>query len=137
MFGFDYLHGAEKKEDGDDLIKILVAKCHMTKCLFAHAVPQKGIDPENYAVERLKRDVLWLGHTRIALKSDNEQAILAVLRNTLRVLRIKGIENAQETHPAAYDPSSNGSTEIACRAIGGMISTLRACLENRMGRKSQ
>ena len=58
VFGFDYLHGSERIQDGDESIKILVAKCHMTKCLFAHVVPQKGMDPQNYAVERLKRDVL-------------------------------------------------------------------------------
>ena len=90
------------------------------------------MDPQNYAVERLKRDILWLGHNKIILKTDNEHAILSVLRNTLKALRIEGLESSQESHPAAYDPSSNGSTEIACRTIGGMIATLRACLESRI-----
>ena len=62
VFEFDYLHGSERSEIDGDTIKILVAKCHLTKCLFAHVVLQKGMDPQNYAVERLKRDILWLGH---------------------------------------------------------------------------
>ena len=78
------------------MVKILVAKCHMTKCLFAHVVPQKGMDPQSYAVERLKRHILWLGRSKIILKTDNEHAIMAVLRNTFKVLRIEGVESSQE-----------------------------------------
>ena len=71
--GFDYLMGAHIIEDGQqEEVKILAAKCQFTKCVFSHAVPQKGIDPQLYAVNRLKRDVLWLGHNKIILKSDNE-----------------------------------------------------------------
>ena len=113
-------------------MKILVGKCHMTKCIFAHAVPQKGLDPELYAVERLKRDILWLGHNKIILKTDNENAILAVLRNTLKALRVEDVLNTQEDHPAAYDSSSNASTEAACRSVGGMIRTMRLCIEDHI-----
>ena len=71
-------------------------------------VPLKGVDTTLYAVEWFKRDVMWLGHTRIVLKSDNERAILALLRTMLRVLQKEvEIDNVQESHPAAYDPSSN------------------------------
>ena len=136
QLGFDYLHATESfaLETGDEeVVKILVAKCHQSKCVFAHTVPQKGLDPALYAVERLKRDVMWLGHTRLVLKSDNESAILALLRNTLKVLHKEvEIDNIQEAHPAAYDPSSNGSTENASRQIGGMIATVRSCLEERV-----
>ena len=136
IFGFDYLHGTEGAEGEDATpIKILVAKCHLTKCLFAHVVPQKGMDPENYSVERLKRDILWLGHTKVILKSDNEQAILALLRNTLKSLRVEHLESTQEAHPAAYDPSSDASVEVACKTVGGLVSTIRSCLEARMRRK--
>ena len=87
MFGFDYLHGIGGVETEDDTpIKILVAKCNMTKYIFAHVVPQEGMDPEHDAVEKLKRDTLWLGHTKVILKSDNEQAIVALLRNALKAL---------------------------------------------------
>ena len=122
QLGFDYLHGSESlalASGEEENIKILVAKCHSSKCIFAYVVPRKGVDITLYAVERLKRDVMWLGHTRIVLKSDNERAILALLRTTLRVLQKEvEIDNVQEAHPAAYDPSSNGSTENAPQASG-------------------
>ena len=108
QFGFDYMHSSDGNALGmgeEEIVKILVAKCHHSKCVFAHVVPQKGLDPTLYAVERLKRDVMWLGHTKLVLKSDNERAILALLRSTLRVLQKEvNIENIQESHPAAYDP---------------------------------
>ena len=37
------------------------------------------MDMDCYAVERLARDVQWLGHTRVIIKSDNEKAILKLL----------------------------------------------------------
>ena len=139
QLGFDYLHGTESfalASGEEETVKILVAKCHQSKCIFAHVVPQKGLDPALYAVERLKRDVMWLGHTRLVLKSDNERAILALLRNTLKVLQKEvEIENIQEAHPAAYDSSSNGSTENASKQVGNMISTVRSCLEDRIKMK--
>ena len=48
IFGFDYLFGTHAIEDDQsEEVKIIIAKCQYTKCVFAHAVPQKGIDP-NY-----------------------------------------------------------------------------------------
>ena len=77
VFGFDYLLITyDSTKEAEESIKILVAKCQYTKCVFAHVVPQKGIDPNLYAVKRLTRDVLWLGHNKIILKSDNEVAIM-------------------------------------------------------------
>jgi len=46
-------------------VKILVAKCFNTKCVFAHVVPQKGVDPERCAVDRLVKDIQWLGHSSL------------------------------------------------------------------------
>jgi len=39
------------------------------------------------------------------------------------------IENIQESHPAVYDSSSNGSTDNASKQVGNMVSTVRSCLE--------
>ena len=62
VFGFDYLLGTHNAlNEEDDSIKILVAKCKLSKCTFAHVVRQKGIDPNLYAVKRLTRDILCLG----------------------------------------------------------------------------
>ena len=60
VFGFDYLLDAHAiQDDQQEEIKILAAKCQYTKCVFAHAVPQKGFDPKLYAVDRLRRRACW------------------------------------------------------------------------------
>ena len=37
-------------------------------------------------------DILWLGHTKGVLKSDNEPAILKLLIESLKELRVNGLE---------------------------------------------
>ena len=126
MFGFDYLHTSEaarsshgpategepddqEATDESQQVKVLVAKCFETKCVFAHVVPQKGVDPERYAVDRLVKDIQWLGHTKVILRSDNEPAIQKLLSETLKTLRVEGMTMVAENHPPPYDPSSNGA----------------------------
>ena len=85
VFSFDYLHLDEAGNlvTRDDVrggakvtLKLLVAKDSLGKAVFAHVVPQKGVDPAHYHVDALIRDVAWLGYTRLSLRSDNEPAIL-------------------------------------------------------------
>ena len=114
-------------------MKVLVAKCFNTKCVFAHVVPQKGVDPERYAVDRLVKDATWLGHSKLVLRSDNEPAIQKLLSETLKTLKVDGLNQVVESHPPAYDPSSNGAIEVACKGVGGMLRTLKSDLEDRLG----
>ena len=61
-------------------VKILVVRELVSRCTFAHVVRHKGVDDDRYAVDCLVRDVEWLGATKIRLRSDNERAITALLR---------------------------------------------------------
>ena len=54
-----------------------------TKAVFGHVVPRKGIDDKRFAVDALVSDIVWLGHTKVILKSDNEPAILKLLSESL------------------------------------------------------
>ena len=55
-------------------VRIQVAKCFKTRCAFAHVVPQKGVDPERYAVDWLVKDMEWLGHSRVILRAGHAEA---------------------------------------------------------------
>lgn len=57
-------------------MKVILAKDSKLKKVFAHAVPCKWPDNDGHAVPRIAGDILWLGHKRIILKSDNELAVL-------------------------------------------------------------
>ena len=141
IVSFDYCYIGDKGEvltqeefEADEgAIKVLVVKKSRKKGIFSHVVPRRGIDEKRYAVDVLVDDVKWLGYTKICLKSDNEKAILKLLTETLRELRIEGLEEVQSEHPPEYDPQSNGQAEAAVRQIKGQIRTLRSSLERDIG----
>ena len=144
---FDYLFvnnkGIFTREDisaGEvvrDGIKILVVKDNKTKSVFAHVVPQKGSDDKRYVVDTVTEDVVWLGHTRVIVKSDNEPAILKLVKESLRDLRVAtaDMEQVMEEHPPPYDSQANGAIESAVKQVRGQFKTIRRCLEKRFGHK--
>ena len=76
-----------------ELIKCLLARCFSTKLILAHVVPCKGLDEERYVANLVCDDVLWIGHTELILKCDNENALKALVRYTLEVVRVKARED--------------------------------------------
>ena len=147
VVSFDYFFVAKKgmfskkeweagaKSGEVDFLKVLVVKESLNKCVFAHAVERKGDDDGGYVVECVVRDIEWLGYSRVILKSDNEPAIVKVLRESLKSLRVEGIEQAAEEHSPPYDPQANGEIEQAVGAVKGKSRTIVHALEQRIGRK--
>jgi len=123
--GFNPDIGASEAQSHGN-VRVLVAKCFRQPCVFAHVVPQKGVDPDSSAVERLVKDLEWLGRTRIILRSNDEPAIHKLLTETLKSLRVEGFTQAAESHPPIYGPSSNGAIEVACESDGGMLRALKS-----------
>ena len=50
------------------VVKCLILRCSVTKLMFVHAVPVKGIDEDGHVVKLVCDDVSWIGHTRVILK---------------------------------------------------------------------
>ena len=100
-------------------LTILVAKDSLGKAIFAHVVLQKGVDPAYYAVDALVKDVAWLGYTRFSLRSDNEPAILLLLKHALTEARFKieQLEQVVQEHPNAYDHAANGEIESTVKQV--------------------
>ena len=71
-----------------DVVKGILLKDLKSKAIFAWVVPSEGCDPNGFVVDRLSTAIKWLGYTNLLLKSDNEPAILALLRDTLRAIRV-------------------------------------------------
>ena len=95
-------------------LKVLVAYCGATKCMFAHAVPKKGVDPAGYIVEQLKQDVLWLGHSRVVIKGDNEPSLVQVIETTLSALKMAGITSASNGDPSRMTRKPMGQPRAQC-----------------------
>ena len=94
------------------MLKVLVVKCFKSKALFAHAVLPKCVDEAGYVVDCIVQDILWLGYSKVFLTCDNEPAILKLLAETLKVLKVEGLEQACEEHPVPYDSKSNVGIEV-------------------------
>ncbi len=131
---------ARGAEDGEEIaLKVLIVKDSKSKAVFAHGVRVKGPGDDGYPIRCLAGDIKWLGYSIVRLKSDNEAAILKLLKDALTAVRIEVAEDEeeektiQEEHPPAFDHASNGLAENAVKAIEGLMRTLKMDLENRMG----
>ena len=111
------IHTKAEECDAEIILKILVVKDSMNRVICAHVVPCKGVGSDGYAVEKLKRDILWLGYSRVTLKSDNERAILALMREALRSIKVDVVDQANEAHPANYDSKHSGAVENAVKLV--------------------
>ena len=106
---------AESEEEEDKGMPILVLKDSRTKVALARVVPKKGRD--QYAIERLQKDIANLGYKKLILKSDNEVAIVALKQ---AVKRERDQDIILEESPE-YDSMGNGEVERQIQEVQGQI----------------
>ena len=101
--------------------------------IFAHTIPQKGVDADGYSVARLVEDIKWLGYTKLLLRSDNEAAIVSLLAVALRRLKTEGIVQVAREKPPDYDSRASGSIENAVKQVQGLLRTVKFGFEKHLG----
>ena len=70
---------------------------------------------------------------RVLLKCDTEPSTLALLRASLAILKVEGLDASPEL-PTPRDPQANGGTEIGVKHVKGKLATFRCCLDkNALG----
>ncbi len=79
-------------------------------------VPQKGVDQDRWVVQQIVEVIEWLGHAKVLLKSDQERALLALVREALKDLKVLDI-SASDEESAKYDSQSNWSMEAGIRIV--------------------
>ena len=98
-------------------MKTLVAIDAASGCIFSHVGEEKGVEEDRYSVDKLVDDIEWLRCRQVILKSDNEPAIIQVLREKLKALKVSTVDRAMEEHPAPYDSKANGAVENAVEQV--------------------
>ena len=100
-------------------MKCIIVRCHESKAVFAHAVPCKGADEDGYVVEQVCADIAWLGYTKMVIKSDNEVALLSLIKRVLDAIRCQVLEvdSVSSEQAPTYDSQSNGGTEVGGRIV--------------------
>ena len=82
----------ESEDERNAATKVLVMYCSATQTPFADGVPQKGVDSAGYAVDCIRKNVLWLGHSKVTLRSDNEPALSQLIDQATAALKMAGVE---------------------------------------------
>ena len=103
-----------------------------SKGFSAYVLPAKGVDFEGAepVVNLLAKEVDALGYRRVCFRSDNEPALLALLRAVQqRVTCEVVLETSSEG-----DPRTNGAAEMGVRLLKGLVRTLKDALETRLGK---
>ena len=118
------------------IVKCIVIRDWESKNIYAHCVPCKGADEDEYVAQLVADDVAWLGYTRLIIKSDNEPALLALVRQVLgKVMATpEAVEQATKESSPEYDSQANGGTEIGIKLVRGIFRTIKLCLEARIGK---
>ncbi len=117
------------------IMKCIVVRCYETKAVFSHVIPCKGADEDRFVVNLVVSDVAWLGHTKLILKSDQERALLSLVRQALVAIRfqVESVDKVTVEHSQKYDSQASGGTEVGVRGLRGMFRSLHLCLQDRVG----
>ena len=61
--------------------------------------PKRSLGDKGFPVHAIVKDIKWLGYTKVMLKADKEPAVLKFLVESLRGLRINGLEQVTSENP--------------------------------------
>ena len=109
---------------------ILVVREVLSGNTLAMAVPQKGAEVQ-WVVQRCAKWIDDMGHPKVRNKSDQESSIVAWW-NAVAKMRGDQTQTVPENSPVG-DSQSNGAAEQAVGEVKGMIRTLKAALDAKLG----
>ena len=109
-------------------IRLMIGKERWTKSFFCNKVKCKGLgDP--HIVSNVVKFIETMGHTKIALTTDGEPAVVQV---QAEIHRKRAPLMTVPRNPPAYDPQSNGLAERAVGQVKGKIKAIKLGLEARI-----
>ena len=79
----------------------------------------KGDDEDRFAANLVSRDIAWLGHVKMLLKTDNEPALKALVTAAVQFVKgqVQQVDTVSTETSQAYDSQSNGATEVGVRIL--------------------
>ena len=110
---------------------VLVMHDGVTKSIFAHLSPAKGVDFPNCerVVKMIVKDLHILGFHRVVFRSDNEPAILSLLR----AVKLAWSGDVVQETSAERDPQSNGAAESSANVVKGQVRSIKLAVESASG----
>ena len=128
LVSYDYCF--MRDQPGSQSAKILVSKDRATRMVSAHVVPVKG-EVIVWVLQQCARDLERLGHYgQINLKSDQEPAIVHVLRE---IANFRGSRGTLLEHSPVADSQLNGFIERGIRSVVEMTRVILLDLSCKVG----
>ena len=115
------------KDDGDTLI-VQVMRDVNTKCIFAHAVPRKGVS-HVFGSEQICKDIEGLGYKEVVIKTDNEPAMITLQQE----IKSKRSDRTILENSPVGESQSNGVAERAVKTVTTQVRIMRLALQARTG----
>ena len=92
------------EEDREHAVRVIIGDCSSSRSPFMHVVPSKATSTDKFAAERIVDDIVYLGHTRVILRSDNGPAPVALVGDVLKGLRNQQLDSVAAEGSVSYDP---------------------------------
>ena len=102
-----------------------------------HVVPSKATSLDKFAAERIVEDIVYLGHTRVILRSDNEPALLLLVGEPLKGLRVQQLDSAASEGSVLPDPQTAGAAEVAVRNLNCQVRAMHLTLDRFLGKHAR
>ena len=99
-----------------------------------HVVPSKATSMYKFAAERIVKDIVNLGHTRFILRSDNEPALLLLVWDALKGLRVQQLDSAAAEGSVLHDPQTAGAAEVSVRKLKCQVRAMHLTLDGLLGK---
>ena len=119
----------EVEQRGDS--PVLVMHDSVTKSIFAHLIPAKGVDFPSCekVVKMIVKDLDTLGYRKVVFRCDNEPAILSLLR----AVKLAWSGDVVQETSAEGDPQSNGAAESSVHVVKGHVRSVKLAVESTCG----
>ena len=86
-----------------------------------HVVPSKATSTDKFAADRIVDDIVHFDQTRVILRSDNEPALLALVTDALKGLRIQSLDSAAAEGSVPYDPQTAGAAQVSAKNLKSQV----------------
>ena len=135
LFVFDYCF--LRDSDSQDTLAVLCGRLYPSRALFATVCEHKGAH-DKHTVQRLCQFLRASGATDIVYKSDQENAVVAVIREALKLSQTPGDPNhgvlvrAVPEVSAVGQSASNSRAERAVQQLEDLVRTYKSAIEARM-----
>ena len=121
-----------REPEAEDQLTCLFLKDRFTQAVHAIPTARKGRPSLTHMVTEAARFVIWLGHRKVKLRSDNEPSIVAVSNALQKALRGLGLDVSKDTTPVDSH-QSNGPVEQTVEIVRQHAAVLMSDLEQACG----